>query len=282
MSLGFPEASQSFLRGQDILYKQFNDIDVYVEDTGKEQMYFHLFKNLLPGIKLSKIFALGGKAHVVQEAQANCSNKRKVYLVDLDFDEVLGKKLFVPNLIYLERYSIENYLIGKNAIYEQIHEKDPSKSEAEIEACFNYELVLDNVSAFLSILAFTSIIIQRYQLGIPYYSPNINDYLYYQSHMRAYAPNVKRFMNQVETALKSRDGRFSLHAKIQNERKVLRGKRGVDFIPGKWIICLLKSILRNDGLILQKPESSFAYSLAKDINCNDLLFIKNQIDRIRS
>lgn len=138
MNIGFPEASVSFNRGQDILYRQFNDIDVYVEDAGKERLYFQLFKNLLPGINLAKIFSLGGKNNVTSEAAINSADKRKIYLVDLDFDGILGRKKNIRNLIYLHRYSIENYFIEEQTIKEQIRERKPSISDAEIASKFDY------------------------------------------------------------------------------------------------------------------------------------------------
>ena len=43
MEEGFPELTDSFLSGQDILYKQFNDIEFYVEDFEQEHLYYNIF-----------------------------------------------------------------------------------------------------------------------------------------------------------------------------------------------------------------------------------------------
>lgn len=56
----------------------------------------------------------------------------------------------------------------------------------------------------------------------------------------------------------------------------------VDYIPGKWMLNLLKGGLHGKKLIYQKSENSFAYSLAKDINVGNLAFIASEIVRIRS
>lgn len=280
MNIGFPEASVSFNRGQDLLYRQFNDIDVYVEDSGKERLYYQLFKTLLPGIKLSKIFPLNGKGNVILEAQANSTDKRKVYLVDLDFDQILGRKQNIRNLIYLERYSIENYLLDGEAIKEQIREKKPSIADAEILARFNYLMEVSNVTKYLKKPALVAIVNQRYGLGIPYPSIESHDYKDYNN-TGAYSITISSFFAQVESALKSIDGRFTLSAKIKDESAHTKGMNPSDFIPGKWILILIKDMLIGRKLVVQKSNDSFAYALAKDVNIRNMGFIAREISRIR-
>ena len=53
-----PTLSESFLRGQNVLYKQFNDIEFYIEDTEQENLYYHILKIIFPQIKFEKIFPL--------------------------------------------------------------------------------------------------------------------------------------------------------------------------------------------------------------------------------
>lgn len=281
MSVGFPEASVSFNRGQDLLYRQFNDIDVYVEDTGKERLYYQLFKLLLPGIKLAKIFPLNGKENVVADAQANNTNKRKVYLVDLDFDEILGRKQTIRNLIYLQRYSIENYFVDEEAIKEQIRERKPSIRDAEIAVQFDYDSEVNRIAKYLKKPALAAIVVQRYGLGIPYPAIDLYEYTTYYN-TGVYAGHINNFLSQVETVLKNKDGRFTLAAKIKAEEANTRNKRMVDYIPGKWMLNLIKGGLHGKKLIYQKSENSFAYSLAKDINVGNLAFIASEIVRIRS
>jgi len=281
MSVGFPEASVSFRRGQDLLYSQFNDIDVYVEDTGKERLYYQLFKDLLPGIKLTKIFPLNGKDNVVANAQANQTNKKKVYLVDLDFDEILGRKRAIRNLIYLGRYSIENYLLDEEAIKEQIRERKPSIKDAGIAAQFDFDSEVNGIAKYLKKLALAAIVVQRYELGIAYPAIEFYEYKTY-CNTGGYAANMNIFLSQVESALKNKDKRYTLAAKIKVEVANTRGKRMADYIPGKWMLNLLKGVLHEKKLIYQKRDDSFSYSLAKDINVGNLAFIASEITRIRS
>ena len=279
MNSGFPEPSLAYRRGLDVLYSQFNDINIYVEDEGKENFYHLLFKRLLPGIKLTKLFPLGGKTNVLSEARVHCRSKKKFYLVDLDFDDVLGKQLHYQNLIYLNRYSIENYLFNKDAIYEQIREKTPSIRDADIQSRFNYGIELSNISSYLSKITLVSIVVMRYNLGVP--CPSITEYDYRQYVVSgSYPPSITNFFSQVEASLKGIDRRFSLHAKIRLERRLVNNKQWIEYIKGKWILSLIKCTLKRNGLIIQKDDTSFAYALAKDVDLADFEFISQRIESV--
>jgi len=281
MSAAFPEASLSFLRGQDILYQQFNDIDIYVEDTGKERMYFNILTSLLPGVKLSKIFSLGGKDNVIREAQAHDSDNKKVYIVDLDFDDILGKKKRIRNLVYLERYSIENYFIDKNAILEQIREKKPSIGDVEIAADFQFEEETHKIARYLIKVALVAVIVQRFDLGIEYPTIELKDYQDYCRSGEVYAPRIEAFVELVGKALKEVDGSFSLDEIIKKEKMIIKGRAPLDLIPGKWTLALLKGVLQRKKLIYQRTDDSFCYLLAKDMNYDNLRFVAESINRIR-
>lgn len=282
MNIGFPEASVSFNRGQDILYRQFNDIDVYVEDAGKERLYFQLFKNLLPGINLAKIFSLGGKNNVTSEAAINSADKRKIYLVDLDFDGILGRKKNIRNLIYLHRYSIENYFIEEQTIKEQIRERKPSISDAEIASKFDYTEEVRKIAQYLYKPALVAILVQKFGFVVPYPSITMYDYKSYCISGGAYASTIDSIYTQVESKLKTIDGRYTLAAKIKEEKADIKGVNPLDLIPGKWLLIIIKDLLLERKLIYQKSEESFSYALAKDVDVKDLEFIKNEIARIRS
>ena len=88
MEEGFPELTDSFLAGQDILYKQFNDVEFYVEDFEQEHLYYNILKNLFPDVQFEKIFPLNGKKNVIDASKLTIDSKTKIYIVDLDFDKI--------------------------------------------------------------------------------------------------------------------------------------------------------------------------------------------------
>jgi len=279
MSIGFPEYTDSFLSGQDILYTQFNDIEFYVEDTDQEHFYYNILKRLFPDLKFGKIFPLNGKQNVIDAAALNSNNKKKIYLVDLDFDHILGKKETHTNLFYLERYSIENHLISKTAIYEAIRIKHPKLKNNDIDALFDYNDILRKASSCLTELACSFVIIQKHNLGHPYYGLNVNRDFDFTTPNPSYKLNfITDYLNEVSILLKGKNHRYSFQKQINKLKKYFRGlKKSLANIPGKYILNFMKEQLQSLGLINQISIESFTYSLSKDFDSKELAYLRTSI-----
>lgn len=279
MDIGFPELTDSFLSGQDILYTQFNDIEFFVEDTEQEHFYFNILKKLFPNIKFEKIFPLNGKKNVSDAAILNNGNKKKVYIVDLDFDHILNKVQDIDNLFYLRRYSIENYLFSKNAVYEVIRAKDSKLKDHEIDALFDLNQILNDAAICLKDLSCCFIIIQNKELGHPYYGLNVSrDFDFTTSPPQYRMSFITDYFNEVENLLKAKNRRYSL---VSQKRALARHFNTLidclAHIPGKYILTFLKERLQALGLINQMTVESFTYQLSKDFNSNELLYLKTNV-----
>lgn len=108
-------------------YSDLNDVNIFVEDEGKEYEYETIFKRLLGrNCKITKILGVGGKVELRkcfdEFGLCNHDNPRikNVYIADGDFDRYICPENMVdsPHFIYLETYNIENYFIDKNACEE--------------------------------------------------------------------------------------------------------------------------------------------------------------------
>lgn len=277
---GFPEITDSFLSGQDIFYGQFNNINFYVEDTDQEHFYFNILKRLFPNIEFDKIFPLNGKDNVILEAQQNTGSKSKVYIVDLDFDEILEKKQEKDNLFYLKRYSIENYLIDKKSLYEIIRERNPKLKNNEIDALYNYNSIKSNWKTLLSELSSTFIIIQKYSLGKEYFGLNPpRDFNLNLNPPRYKNSFITDYFDETEVLLKNVDNRFTLTAQKRKLKKFYKSSSlAIKNIPGKYILNLLKYQLERLNLINQYPLETFTYKLSKECNISNLQFLKDEIN----
>lgn len=279
MSIGFPEYTDSYLLGQDILYSQFNDIEFYVEDTEQEHFYFNILKKLFSDLKFDKIFPLNGKKNVRDAAVLNTGNKKKVYIVDLDFDHILNNVETIDNLFYLKKYSIENYLISKNSIYEIIRAKDPKLKDAEIDALFDLNNLLNETAYCLKKLACCFVIIQSKELGHHYYGLNVNRDFDFSNTPPTHRLNfVNDYMNEVEVKLKAKDRRYTLKSQIN--KLMIHFRQLADClsnIPGKYLLTFLKERLQTLGLINQTTLETFTYYLSKDFNSNELDYLKVNI-----
>lgn len=279
MNSGFPELTDSFLSGQDILYTQFNDIEFFVEDTEQEHFYFNILKKLFPDLKFEKIFPLNGKKNVSDAAILNIGNNKKVYIVDLDFDHILNTVQNLDNLFYLRRYSIENYLISRNAVYEVIRTKDSKLKDHEIDALFDLNQILNDAAICLKDLSCCFIIIQNKELGHPYYGLNVSrDFDFTTSPPRYRMNFITDYFNEVDSLLKTKNRRYSL----LSQKRALLGHFNtltdcLANIPGKYILTFLKERLQALALINQMTVESFTYLLSKDFNSNELEYLRTNV-----
>lgn len=279
MDIGFPELTDSFLSGQDILYTQFNDVEFFVEDTEQEHFYFNILKKLFPELRFDKIFPLNGKKNVKDAARLNIGNKKKVYIVDLDFDHILNTVENIDNLFYLRKYSIENYLFTRSAIYEVIRIKDSKLKDHEIEALFDLNQILTDAASCLKDLSCCFIIIQNKELGHPYYGLNVSrDFDFATSPPRYRMNFISNYFNEVENLLKAKNRRYSL---TSQKRALSRHFNTLSdclaHIPGKYILTFLKERLQSLRLINQMEVESFTYQLSKDFNSNELKYLRTNV-----
>ena len=280
MKTFFPFKSKSYKAGLDILYRQFNDIDVYVEDTDKEYFYYNILKGLLPDIKMEKIFPLNGKGDVIKQSTLYQTDPKKIFIVDLDFDDLLGKRIDIPNLVYLQRYSIENYLLTKRAIYETIRICNPIYKNSTIDSKIDIDDTLNTIYRYLWEFALAGLVIKYYSLGMKFKNPDIGSYYYFVENDFSYCETDLEYFRKVEGLLKQVDGRYTYSARTRFLSKLLTGKKPIDFIPGKMIVTLFNIELRRKRLIFQITDDSFKYSLSKDIDINPLAFIRDTINSL--
>ncbi|MBA7576214.1 hypothetical protein ES708_18053 [subsurface metagenome] len=125
------------------LYNDYNDIHVFIEDAGFENLYKEIFRKY--NLAIRKVFSKNGKKSVI-EAAHKCNDQRCVYIIDRDWDDVLGITYKFRNLLVLEKHSIENYLIDYSAFYAIVL---ADNSRKEIDKFFNKQVfndIIDEVS----------------------------------------------------------------------------------------------------------------------------------------
>lgn len=276
---GFPELTNSFLLGQDLFYQQFNKVNFYVEDTEQENLYYQILKNLFPNIDFDKIFPLNGKDNVQDAARENLNCKDKVYIVDLDFDDILGKKIYLRNLFYLERYSIENYLCNEESVWELIREKNPKLKNSDINSIVDFNVLKYQWKHAFEKLNALFLIINKYSLPDSYYGIECyRDYIIEDdelslkgSFIATYHENVKNSFINMHPSL---DFRTTFNDSIRNFNNL---EKIIVTTPGKYILNLLKHQLRKEKLIDECELESFTYKLSKASSFESLFPVRDRI-----
>lgn len=118
----------------DFFETDFVDVFFYFEDEGHEVVYERFIMRLFPHLRHYRAICLGGKTKVIKKAkEERLEGNIYVFVVDKDFDDVLGVVETVPDLHYLRKYSLENYLFDVRAFIAVAAEEIGRKSShAEI------------------------------------------------------------------------------------------------------------------------------------------------------
>ncbi len=125
------------------LFAYRNDVDIYTEDKiADKEFYRALFKRLFnDGISVNDVTPLGCKANVLNayDGQDKKSMRKRLYIVDGDLDLIIGtNRKAEENLVVLDSYCIENYLVDEAAIIELIYYSNGSESKDTIKTKLNF------------------------------------------------------------------------------------------------------------------------------------------------
>lgn len=136
-----PSYSPKAAKALALLKRQYNDVDIFVEDTANHNMWLLIIRSMLPReIKIESVNMLGGRSSVEKACSLDQSNtgRKKLYIIDGDLDFLLGKR--AKRLRYLYRIkanNIENLLMNEKSLVAIAMEYKPKKKEGEISSELN-------------------------------------------------------------------------------------------------------------------------------------------------
>lgn len=125
------------------LFDDYNDIHVFVEDAGFENLYKVLLKKY--GMRVNNIFSKNGKESVLKAAAA-CTDTKCIFVVDRDWDDLLSIMPKLKNVVVLSMHSIECYLINYNAFSEILLSEFPRRNINSLLSKKHFNNILSNVS----------------------------------------------------------------------------------------------------------------------------------------
>jgi len=278
-----PARSLNGMAALDIFYSDFNDVNFYVEDEEQENLYEEILKKLFSGVRIARIFPLGGKAAVLQHATSSSNDgvKRfRAYIVDRDFDYLLGKRFKHPNVFYLDRFCIESHLLEPSAVVELVIENQPKRRRTDIVVTLSIDSKLPSFYGCLRPLFALFFCAQRLDLGVKNCS----------SPPEAFC-KPKRLWELEDNAI----ARYEAELKADAEAKLLdpplveprsdsrlsRAVRAPDYslVSGKFVAAMLFHYVKSKYGLGSITFESFVYRLAK--NC-ELLSMRPFAARVRA
>ena len=147
------------LAARPTLFAAYSDITIIVEDRGKENFYAEVIGRLLDGQqKTAKVLGVGGKSQVLKrlaERDLTGQDRREFYIVDGDFDEILGIEFSDSSYSYrLGKYDIESYLVEELAVCTVATEENPRVAVADYQQTLKLnDWVSDVVDASIRLVA---------------------------------------------------------------------------------------------------------------------------------
>ena len=214
-----PTKNDACKLGLDIFYVQFNEIFFYIEDEDQENFYFCILKKLFPDVVFEKIFPLGGKNAVIEESEKYLIDKKKVFIVDKDYDDILNRLVRNPNLFYLDRYSIENYLIEKESLIDYIIGEKPRLKRKRIDQLINLDELIIQIGETLHDLIILFIVVQ---IRCPHYKNVSLKHERFVGFNRVFLLKQDQFdqyKSEIESELQGLDRRLKINTQIKKIKK---------------------------------------------------------------
>ncbi|MDW6016758.1 DUF4435 domain-containing protein [Vibrio plantisponsor] len=128
-SLLIPTRNEKAKFARSILTIDFNEIDIYIEDTkkGYQKLYIQLLSRLFKDqYKISDVHPIGPRALVIKK----CNEKKdkltrpSLFIVDGDLFLLKGEEKPLPKEVFrLPRYSIENIILDEDSIIDYLDDE---------------------------------------------------------------------------------------------------------------------------------------------------------------
>ena len=262
-----PSRSESGLAALDVFYEEFNEINFYVEDAEQENLYEVLLRRIYPSVKIGRIFPLGGKKAVCSHA-ASSDNEAlsafRAYILDRDFDHLLGKALTHPNVFYLDRFCIENYLIEEAGIVEVVVESHPKRRRTEVSASLDMATIIRSTFNSLRPLFVYFACVQRFSLGLPncrsapeVYCQAKRRWEVDPTALKIYADRIVAVASHIEPPI--------VNPLVDSRMADAMGADDHSLVSGKHALAMLFHYLKSKFSLGSITFESFVYRLAK--NC---------------
>lgn len=165
-----------------IFFEDYNDIDVYTEDTanGYKKLYSKLLNRYFDGdYKIENIFPLGGRDAVIEacEQEENKRSRPRVYIIDGDLYLLRNNNPNVPGLFILHEYCIENTLVCENASIDFLVDEEPTKEYEDIKSELDFQKWLNHNETLLIELFICYAISMEMTPELPTVSLKVSDYV---------------------------------------------------------------------------------------------------------
>lgn len=259
-------------------YKAF----IFFEDENSENFYEEIAKKITTHHKSVRIVCLKGKDSLIEHCLDIDNSKTKnktIYVLDKDFDDLTGTKVIDDSIHYLEKYSIENYLLEINAVSRIVLEEKPKTNRTTGTGDIaNTHLIHQSASFFR--LSSLFLINEIYSLGIKSCSEPIQKFSLDKKPWQLCEDKIDAYAEEISIALILNgyaDSEEDLSEILtRNEAKI----SNLCHTPGKHILDNVRFYLNHKYEIRIPSRESFAFRLASLCSLESLNALRSKLDSI--
>ena len=282
LPVGLPIRSEDGQAALDIFYFEFNEVNFYVEDDEQENLYDMLFSRIFPHLNIYRIFPLGGKLSVLAHAkdpENSIPEKKSVYVVDGDFDEIFQKQPAPNNVFYLDRYCIENFLADEDGIVDIVIETHPRKKRSEVVDRLMIADLIDHCIKSLTPLFRLFFCVQKLGLGIKNcdakpeeYSENDKLWSIDPDKLKAYQEKVAEKLEEKGKAEEFSELYFICESELSGKTHLNR------LISGKFLLTQIFHYVKSKYSLGSISFDSFVYRIAKTMSLEAFENFKSEVE----
>ncbi|AOY46139.1 TPA: DUF4435 domain-containing protein [Vibrio cholerae] len=169
-SLLIPTRNEKAKFSRSVLTIDFNDIDIYIEDTkkGYQKIYIQLLSRLFKGqYKISDVHSIGPRSLVIRK----CNEKKgkltrpSLFIVDGDLFLLKGEEKPLPKEVFrLPRYSIENIILDEDSIIDYLDDEVEDELYEDIKGKLKFKDWVNNNKTPLIELFIHYSILQKHKI----------------------------------------------------------------------------------------------------------------------
>lgn len=283
MNTGMPTRSSEGANALDLFYVGFNEVNFYFEDQDQENLYEEVVRKLFPELKYSRVFPLHGKKSVLAHAEQTKNDKNisnPIYIVDKDFDDLLGTIIKDDRVFYLDRYCIENYLLDENTLVSILIETYPKFKREEIKRAIDIPGFYTQSMNSLLPLFRLFYAVQRLGLGLKNCSAKPEEFTLKGKPWCIDPAKIERYFDLLKTTTEN----IKLNPPLVDPFNDLRTKLcssvpGESLVSGKFIAAIIFHYIKSKYSLGSITFESFIYRSAKN---HDYSNFNSVVQRIRT
>ena len=261
------------------------DLFVFIEDRNAIQIYKKIFQRIYgDDFKVEKVYSMGNKQGVMEKFKEWYDNTRDlskcVFIVDKDYNFLLSSTFIdSTNLIELEKYTIENYLIQQEAIIKYILIHKHNISEEKVLEKLSWSTWRNEMDVGFTNLFINFAIAFKYDLAQNCgQSPHI--FLQKTDHRID-----EHAIQEYNALIREKCEEFGIDYNLEMEeiKKLFMVENQLDYdtlIKGKY---LLQSLIKYIKVMFDMKHidiNSLNYILADELNDEDFEFLKKKVSEI--